>query len=65
MAAVGSIKRRARLSLVYLVLILLAAEFLPPILRGSECDGLDATDDVCITRPMTVAGHARFLAFHR
>jgi len=52
MAAAGSIKRRARLSLVYLVLILLAAEFLPPILRGSECDGQVATGDVCITRPM-------------
>jgi hypothetical protein len=56
----GSIRGRARLGLLYLVLILLAAEFVPPILRGNECDGLDATGDICITRTLAVARDVRF-----
>jgi hypothetical protein len=65
MIAGGSFRRRGRLSLLYLVLILLAAEFVPPILRGTECDGLDATGDVCITRPMAAATDSRLPVVHR
>jgi hypothetical protein len=41
--------RRVKLGLLYVVLILLAAEFLPPILYGNECDGLDAIGSSCVT----------------
>ncbi len=38
--------------LVYALLFTVAAEFVAPVLHANVCDGLDATDDTCITRTM-------------